>query len=100
MFENSATLGGLFAFDGSLSVLFACLGKSTRVHWADQRDLTSLFEDDRMTDLLVEEGMWMRSVANQDANLDLESSFRDYETDGATYKSIPTELYLDNARLR
>jgi hypothetical protein len=93
-----ATLGGIFAFDGSLSVLFASLGKNTRVHWADEGDSEPFFVDHRIPGLLFEQGDWMRRVGGQAIDKDIGESLGDYETKGSTYKSIITELYLDVAR--
>jgi hypothetical protein len=94
-----AGLGGLFAFDGSLSVLFATLGKNTRVHWADEGDSEGIFIDHRIPNLLLEQGDWMRRVANQSTRRQLTNNPINLHTSGSIYHSIIAEAYLNNSRL-
>lgn len=95
---NLSELGGLYAFDGSLSVLVGSLSKGTKVHWADSALDGELFLEERIQYLVGEQGNWMREVSEvMGPGMD-DESFGDFFTDGSTYKSVITELYLQNAR--
>jgi hypothetical protein len=53
-------LGGLFAFDGTLSLVFGCLSETTRVHWADTEGASEILEEIRISDYVAEQLRWMR----------------------------------------
>jgi hypothetical protein len=55
-----SSLGGLFAFDGTLSLVFSSLSEKTRVHWADREDYSQIFEEIRISDHVAEQIRWMR----------------------------------------
>jgi len=97
---NLSQLGGLYAFDGSLSVLIAALSEDTRVHWADSAATDDMFVYDRISQLIVEQGQWMREVAGAKKESDENGSLGDFFTDGSTYNAIIAEIYLENSRTR
>jgi hypothetical protein len=60
---NLKDLGGLFAFDGSLSMLFGTLNTNTSVHWGDWVNTEDLFIDKQTPNLVTEQIMLMRSAS-------------------------------------
>jgi hypothetical protein len=95
---NMLGSGGLYAFDGSLSVLIAALSENTRVHWADSASIEGLFVDKRLARLIEGQGQWMRKVADTHKASETTESLGDFYTDGSFYKSIIQEQYLENTR--
>ena len=95
---NLSGLGGLYAFDGSLSLLIGALGKPIKVHWADTANTRGLFVEERLSHLVAERGKWMREVSQANVESAGKESLGDFFTDGLTYNSILAEMYLGNAR--
>lgn len=60
-------LGGLFAFDSSLCLLFGTWSERTRVHWPDGADTQEIFEHSRTCDLVAEQSRWMRRSSDNPA---------------------------------
>ena len=82
-----ANLGGLFAFDGSLSLVIGSLSERTRVHWADGADTREIFEESRMGDIVSEQSRWMRLASFNSTKLKSQTleATEKVTTDGTGY---------------
>jgi hypothetical protein len=61
---NHTELGGLFAFDGSLSVLFGSLNSQTTVYWGDAISIENMFVDEWTPAQVIGQILLMRAVSS------------------------------------
>lgn len=91
-------LGGLFAFDSTLCLIFGRWSERTKVHWADGADTSEIFEHSRICDVVAEQSRWMRlaSAKSLESGRATSGPPAKVTTDGTGYLMIYAENVISD----